>query len=87
MLHVYNKDLNRNPLKKKGLIVAFTGKAAYNADGITVHSALRLPLSPSNMIPLSSNTLDMLSKEYQQLRLFLVDEASLIGSRMLYNME
>lgn len=39
------------------------------------------------MTPLGSNTLDMLTKEYDQLRLLLIDKASLIGSRMLYNMD
>lgn len=36
---------------------------------------------------LTCNTLDMVRKEYAQLTLFLIDEASLIGSRISYNID
>ena len=62
LLHFYDKEIGSDPLKKKGLKVAFTGKAAYNVGGVIVHSALRLPLNSSNMLPLNSNTLDSLTK-------------------------
>ena len=73
---LYKKDLQSDPLKKKGLIVAFTSKATYIAHGITVHSALHFPLSPCHMVLLASNTLDVFSKEYEQLKFLLIDESS-----------
>lgn len=39
------------------------------------------------MVPLASNTLDVLSKEYEKLNFLLTDEASLIGSRFLYSID
>ena len=37
------------------------------------------------MLPLNSNTLDALTKYFEQLQVLLFDEASLIGYHMLYN--
>ena len=62
LLHFYNKDLHSDPLKKKGIIVAFTRKAVYNVNGITVHSTLLLPLNSTNRLPSSSNPLDLLDQ-------------------------
>jgi hypothetical protein len=67
-------------LKPKGLIVAYTGKVAYNAGGTTIHSAFLMPFNKSQFVPLSREMLDMLSKLYQELQLVLIDEASLVGS-------
>ena len=39
------------------------------------------------MLPLDSNTLDNLSKKLEQLKILLIDEASLIGAKMLYNID
>jgi hypothetical protein len=39
------------------------------------------------MLSLSSNTLDSLTKEYKHFFSLLVEEASLIGSQMLYNVD
>jgi len=87
LMRHYNKDLESDPLKTKGLIVAFTGKATHISNGVTVHSSFHLPFSSTKMFPLRSNTLDMLTKEYAQLRIFLIDEASLIGSQFLYSID
>jgi hypothetical protein len=40
-------------MKPKGLIVAYTGKAAYNAGGATIHSAFFMPFNKSQFLPLS----------------------------------
>ena len=85
LLHYYDKQLESDPLKRKGLILAFIGKVAYKVGGITVHSALRLPFGSLKMVPINSNTLDLLTKEYAQLKVLLIDEVSLIGSWMLLN--
>ena len=62
LLHYYDKQLESDPLKRKGLILVFTGKAAYTIGGVTVHSALRLSFGSTKMLPLNSNTLDLLTK-------------------------
>ena len=38
-----------------------------------------------SMLPLNSNTLDILTKEYTQLHLLLICVVSLIGSQLMYN--
>ena len=60
---------------------------SYNIGGVTTHSIFQLPCKASNMAPLSSNTLYILSKQFEQLRIVLIDETSLIGSRMLFNID
>lgn len=87
MIQIYDKQLHSDPLKPKGIIVASTGKSTHNAGGVTAHSIFHLPCSSTKMLPLDSNTLDNLSKKLYQIQIFLIDEASLIGSRMLYNID
>ena len=67
-----------NPLKPKGLVMAYTGKATYNARGTTIHSALFLPFNKSTFTPLNNDTMDFSQKHYAQLQLLF------IGSRFLY---
>ncbi len=46
-----------------------------------------MPFNKSNYFPLSSEKLDTLTKHFQQLRVLLVDEASLIGATFLYEID
>ena len=57
LLRFYHSDLQSNPLKPKVLLMAFTGKAAFNIDICTIHSALHISInqSLSNMEKLSSD--------------------------------
>ena len=72
-------------MKPKGLILAYTGKVAYNVGGTTIHSTLLIHFNKSELSPLSKEVLDNLSKLYQELPLDFIDEASMIGSRFLYS--
>ena len=83
-LYHYRKDLPSNSLKIETFIVASTGKSAYNENGTMMHLNFHLLLSLSNILPLSYNTLDIVTKYYEQIRLLLIDEASLISSQMLH---
>lgn len=62
LLRIYNNTIGNDPDKTKGLLLAYTGKAAYNLGGTTLHSALLIPFNKSVSTPLSSERLDMLSK-------------------------
>ncbi|XP_059067532.1 ATP-dependent DNA helicase PIF1-like [Cryptomeria japonica] len=84
LLHLYNNAIDSHPDKVKGFLLAYTGKATYNIGGTTLHSALFIPFNKSTSNSLRSERLDVLTKEYQQLRLVLIDEISLIGARMLH---
>ena len=85
LLRFYHGDLQSDPLKPKVLLMAFTGKAVFNIDGCTIHSALRIPInqSLSNMGKLSLELLNKLTDDYEQIKLIVIDEISLVGARML----
>jgi hypothetical protein len=87
LIRIYDAHNTIDPLKPKGLILAYTGKASYNASGTTIHSALLMPFNKSHFLPLSKEMLDTLSKLYQELQLVFIDEASLIESRFLFSID
>jgi hypothetical protein len=87
LIRIHDANRTIDPLKPKGLIVAYTGKVAYNAGGTTIHYAFLMPFNKSQFIPLSREMLDTLSKLYQELQLVLIDEASLVGSRFLFSID
>ena len=74
----YNKELHRYPLKINVIIVSFLGRVAHIANDIIVNSTFHFPLGLSNMLPLSFGILDTMSKEFEELRLLLVYEVSLM---------
>lgn len=59
--------------------MAYTGKAAFNIGGTTIHSALHLPLLTNTLTSLSVDKLDTLSTHYKNLSFVVFDEISLIG--------
>ena len=44
-----------------------------------------MPFNKYELIPLSKDMLDILSKLYNELQVVFIDKASLIGSRFLYS--
>ena len=83
LARLYSNDINDDPEKPKGMIVTYTGKATYNIGGATIHSALHIPFNKSEIITLSSETLDKMCKHYSQLCVLLIDDISLVGSSFL----
>ena len=85
LLHIHYKNIKFDPFKSKALLMAFTGKAAFNISGTTIHSALHIPInqSLSNLNKLSTETLSKLTKQYEQLQFIVIDEISLIDAMML----
>ena len=85
LLRFYHSDLQSNPLKPKVLLMAFTCKTTFNIDACTIHSALHIPINQSllNMGKLSSELLNKLTDDYEQIKLRVIDEISLVGARML----
>jgi len=67
LIRIYDSQNTTDPMKPKGLILAYTGKAAYNAGGTTIHSSLLMPFNKSQLFPLGKEVLDNLSKLYQEL--------------------
>ena len=87
LIGIYDSNNSSDPMKSKGLIVAYTGNTTYNAGGTIVHFAFLMPFNKSQFLPLSKEMLDTLSKLYEELQLVFIDEASLIGSRFLYSID
>ena len=66
------------------LLTAPTGVAAFNIDGMTLHSALLLGRSKySGFQPLSHDRLNSLRTKLSRLMLVIVDEVSMVGANML----
>ena len=68
----------------KVLILAPTGKAAYNIKGNTIHSALAIPTCQSLKIykPLDSSRLNTLRCKLGGVKLIFIDEISMVGNTM-----
>jgi hypothetical protein len=64
---MHHKDLRSDPLKTKALLMAFTGKAAFNIGGTTIHSALHIPGNQSlfNLGKLLAKILSKLTDQYE----------------------
>ena len=68
------------------LITAPTGVAAFNVDGMTIHSSLLLRVSgQSASTSLSFDKLNTLRMKLSNLTLMIIDEISMVGSDMLLN--
>ena len=66
------------------LLTAPTGVAAFNINGMTLHSALLLGRSKySGFQPLSHERLNSLRSKLSRLMLVIIDEVSMVGSNML----
>jgi hypothetical protein len=51
IIRIYDAHNTIDPLKPNGLILAYTGKVAYNVGGTTIHSALLMPFNKSHFLP------------------------------------
>lgn len=68
------------------LIVAFTGKAAHNVGGTTAHTAFSLPMvDGTEMKGLGPEALNTLRVKLRKLKLIIIDEISIMGVKILFN--
>ena len=83
-LKYYNTKAGDDFHQVKILMLAPTGKAAYNIKGNTVHSALAIPACQSlkNYKHLDSSRLNTIRCELGGLKLIFLDEISMVGSAM-----
>ena len=65
------------------LLTAPTGVAAFNVQGMTLHSALLLTVSKFSSQPLTQDKLNTLRTKLSNLQLLIIDEVSMVGSDML----
>ena len=85
--HYFQVEPSCNPEEIIILICAPTGKASHNVNGITLHSAFRLPVNEcsAELIPLPSSIRNSVYCKLQKLKFILIDEISMVGAKMLYN--
>ena len=83
-LKYYNTRAGENFAEVNVLMLAPTGKAAYNIKGNTIHSALAIPACQSlkNYKSLDSSKLNTLRCQIGGVKLIFLDEISMVGNTM-----
>ena len=83
-LKYYNTRAGENFAEVNVLMLAPTGKAAYNIKGNTIHSALAIPACQSlkNYKSLDSSRLNTLRCQIGGVKLIFLDEISMVGNTM-----
>ncbi|XP_062614811.1 uncharacterized protein LOC134276593 [Saccostrea cucullata] len=71
-----------NPDDIRILLCAYTGKAAYNIGGATIASAFHQKINQSQQ-SLHSDELNTFRTKYQNLKVIIIDEISMVGNRSL----
>ena len=66
-------------------ITAPTGMAAFNVNGVTIHSLLGLPIQGVNSTSLSVGKKKSYQKKLTKMKYLIIDEFSMIGLKTLYN--
>lgn len=69
----------KNCLGSKCAVTATTGKAAFNVNGVTVHSLLKLPIGPSSHKDLKGESLAALQENLSTVKYIIIDEYSMLG--------
>ncbi|RWS18179.1 ATP-dependent DNA helicase PIF1-like protein [Leptotrombidium deliense] len=65
------------------LLCAPTGKAAFNINGVTIHSAFQLPVNQYNgKTALSADISNTMLNKLMNLKLIIIDEISMVGAKM-----
>ena len=84
LLRLYNTTAGEDHEHLRILVMAPTGKAAHIMQGMTIHSALRLPFNRigQTYIPLSISTLTTLRAALAGLKFVMIDEISMVGNNL-----
>ena len=83
----YSNERGNDPNNPFTITLAYTGNAAFNADGMTIHSALGIPINQSRdsesvfgIIP--DRRLQQLIDTFESIKLLQADEFTYIGAHM-----
>ena len=77
-------ECGENPEDTRILLCAYTGLAAYNIKGLTLHKAFSIePNKKLKYKPLSDEKRNTLKTKYRYLTIVIIDEVSMVGSDML----
>ena len=85
LYRLFNKEPGQQVNDLITLLIAPTGKAAYNIEGSTIHCAFHIPAnqSLSTYNKLSWDTLNTLRAKYTNLKWIICDEISMVSNNML----
>ena len=78
----YVIDALRSLLLNKCRVLAYTGKAACNVSGITLHSLLKLPIGSKRLCDLKGIPLQQLQTSLEGVRYLIIDEYSFVGQSL-----
>ena len=73
----------RSYLKDSCMVTATTGKAAFNINGITIHSFLKLPVGRMAKKDLSGQSLHTLQHNLLSVEYIIIDEYSMLGQKTM----
>lgn len=79
----YVIDALRNLLKTQCRVLAYTGKASFNVNGITFHSLLKLPIGTKRHSDLKGIALEQLQANLENVKYLIIDEYFLVGQSLL----
>lgn len=83
LYRLFNASPESNPDDIKILLCTPTGKASFNIQGQTLHSAFRLPLNQKKINHLSASVANTLSTKLYNLKVLIIDEISMVGQHTL----
>jgi hypothetical protein len=87
-LRYYGEEIGRDQTKPPVIVAAFTGKAAFNVFGMTLHTAFRLPPTQSaECKDLDESTLTQLRSKLLGTKLIIIDEISMVSNIMLQHID
>ncbi len=69
--------------KSPVIVLAPTGVTAFNINGITIHSALSIPIIANKNLDINGERLKQLQNRLQDVIYVIIDEKSMIGRKML----
>ena len=64
-------------------MLAYTGKASFNVNGVTLHSFLKLPIGSKRLTELRGIALQQLQSNVENVEYLIIDEYSLVGQSLL----
>ena len=78
----YLIDSLRNLLQEKCKVLAYTGKASFNVNGVTLHSLLKLPIGSKRHCDLKGIPLQQLQSNLENVQYLIIDEYSFVGQSL-----
>ena len=69
-------------LQEKCKVLAYTGKASFNVNGVTLHSLLKLPIGSKRHCDLKGIPLQQLQSNLENVQYLIIDEYSFVGQSL-----